>query len=266
MSLQARRLSVPIEKGEIKSEALSVQQRAAAAGEFAQATSTFLSYLASRYQKVRNRFAEDRISFRDQLARQLKGHSRQPTTTAHQAAAWRAWLIAASEEGALSKEEGIALWTEIWRLLTQAGDDQKDLQGSVHPVDAFLTLFRSALVSGRANLQTIDGDEPNEIGKLCGWRNGMPSGECAGWIHNDILYLEMETAYGVANAMGHRNGEGIACTQKTLKQRLDERKLIVIKDQGRGNATRVPRLRIPAIAIPLGAVFPSAEGGGGASS
>lgn len=255
MSLQARLLIVPIEKGEIKPDALTIEQRKAAAGEFAQSTSVFVSYLASRYMAVKNRFADDRISFRDQLAAQLKGHSRQPTTTAHLAAAWRAWLVAAHEEKAISTKEAAALWADIWKLLTHSGDEQKELQGSVHPVDHFLTLLQSVLISGRAHLQTTDGDEPEEIGKLCGWRNGQPNGNCLGWIEDDVLYLAMDAAYAAANEQGHRNGEGLAVTKATMGKRLDERGLICLRDEGRGRTIRVPKLRISAIAIPLTAVF-----------
>lgn len=255
MSLQARLLIVPIEKGEIKSEALTLQQRAAAAGTFAQATATFLSWMAPRYAKVKDRFAEDRIAFRDQLAQQLKGHSRQPTTTAHLAAAWRAWLVAAHEEKAITTKEAAALWRQIWTLLTHSGDEQKELQGSVHPVDHFLQLLQSVLISGRAHLQTTDGEEPSEIGKLCGWRNGQPNGNCLGWIEDDVLYLAMDAAYAAANEQGHRNGEGLAVTKATMTKRLDERGLICLRDEGRGRTIRVPKLRISAIAIPLTAVF-----------
>jgi len=151
------------------------------------------------------------------------------------------------------------LWKQIWKILAEAGSDQKTHQGSPHPVDHFLDLLRSSLISGRANLQTIEGDQPPDIGKLCGWRDAKPSGECVGWIDKDVLYLEIDTAYGVANAQGHRNGEGIAVTSRVLVKRLDERELIILKDEGRGNRTRTPGTRIPAVAIPLNAIFSLSE-------
>lgn len=261
MSLQARLLIVPIEKGEIKSAALSTMQRKAAAGDFALSLSTFLSHFARNYENIKRRFDDDRISFRDQLAQKLNGHSRQPTTTAHLAAAWRSWLLAAHDEKAVSTTDAAELWRDIWKLLTESGSDQKDLQGSLHPADHFLGLLRSSLVSGRGNVQTIDGEAPEAFPKLCGWRNGQPLGECVGWVDEGRLYLEMDTAYGVANAQGLRNGEGLAVTKKTLVKRLDERGLIVVKDAGRGRGCRVPKIRVDAVAIPLNAIFAHAEGG-----
>lgn len=261
MSLQARLLIVPIEKGEIESDALTVMQQAAASGKFATSLATFLSFLARTHDKIKAQFDKDRISYRDKLAKKSDGHARQATTTAHLAGSWRVWLKAAVEEKAMSKETAAELWTGIWKSLTDAGREQREHQGSLHPVDHFIELLRSSLVSGRANLQTIEGDQPPSIGKLCGWRDGKPNGECIGWADEEILYLELDTAYGAANAQGLRNGEGLAVTKRTLVKRLEEREMIVVRDEGRGFRCRTPRTRIPAVAISLCAIFAHAEGG-----
>ena len=255
MSLQARLLIIPIDKGMITSEALTKMQTAAAKGELAASLSTFLSRLASDRDKIKSQFDKDRLSFREKLNKAPQGHARQATTTAHLAASWRVWLKVAVDAKAISKDEGETFWKEIWRTLAQAGKDQQSQQASLHPADHFVHLLRSALVSGRANLQTIDGGQPSEIGHLCGWRDGKPGGECVGWVEEKILYLEMKSAYGVANAQGYRNGEGIAVSESTLVKRLDEKGLITVKDTGRGNKTRTPRTRIDAVAIPLSAIF-----------
>lgn len=259
MSLQARLLIVPIEKGEITSAALTTMQQAASTGKFAISLATFLSYLASNYEKTKLSFNKDRIRYRDKLSQKSEGHARQATTIAHLAAAWRVWLMAADDQKAISKETAQELWKQIWKALAVAGSEQKDHQGSLHPVDHFIDLLRSSLISGRANLQTVEGGEPPDIGKLCGWRDGKPSGECVGWIFEGILYLEFDTAYGVANAQGQRNGEGLAVTKRTMVKRLDERELVLLKEQNRGCKTRTPGNRVPAVAIPLNAIFVQIE-------
>lgn len=255
MSLQARLLIVPIEKGMIKSEDLTKQQQAAAKGELAASLSTFLSYLARNREKIKSQFDKDRLSFRETLNKKAQGHARQATTTAHLAASWKAWLKAAFDSKAIDKEEHAALWKEIWKTLAQAGQDQQAQQASRHPADHFIQLLRSALTSGRANLQTTEGGQPSEISHLCGWRDGKPNGECVGWVDGNMLYLEMGTAYGVANAQGFRNGEGIAVSESVLTKRLDEKGLIAVKDTGRGNKTRVPNLRFTAVALLLSSIF-----------
>jgi hypothetical protein len=256
MSLQARLLIVPIEKGEITGEALTSMQKAAAEGKYAISQATFISYLARKYDAIKIQFNKDRISYRNKLSQQSEGHARHATTTAHLAASWRAWLVAAVEENAITTKDAKDLWRKIWKVLTDASRQQKEVQGSLHPVDHFIELFRSALTSGRANLQTIDGDRPNDIDKLCGWRDGRPNGECAGWIDGDIIYLEWDTAYGVANAQGVRNGEGIAVQKRTLTDRLNERGLIMRTEGKRGFKVRTPKTRLPAIAISLHTIFP----------
>lgn len=255
MSLQARLLIVPIDKGMIKSDDLTKQQQASATGELAASLSTFLSYLARNREKIKSQFDQDRLSFRETLNKKSQGHARQTTTTAHLAASWKAWLKAAFDSKAIDTDEHTALWKEIWKTLAQAGQDQQSQQASLHPADHFIQLLRSALTSGRANLQTTEGGQPSEIGHLCGWRDGKPNGECVGWVDGNMLYLETKTAYGVANAQGFRNGEGIAVSESVLVKRLDEKGLIAVKDTGRGNKTRVPNLRLTAVALLLSAIF-----------
>lgn len=255
MSLQARLHIVSIEKGQITSEALTKMQQAAAKGEFALSLATFLSHLARNRDKIKKQFDQDRLALREKLNKAPQGHARQATTTSHLGASWKTWLKAAVEDKAITKGEGETLWKQVWKTLSIAGQDQQEQQASLHPADHFIQLLRSALISGRANLQTLDGGQPSEIGHLCGWRDGRPNGECVGWIDAGILYLEMHSAYGVANAQGYRNGEGLAVSESIMVKRLDEKGLIAVKEKGRGNKTRTPRNRVDAVAIPLNAVF-----------
>lgn len=259
MSLQARLLIVPIEKGMVTSEALTKMQQAAAKGELAVSLATFLVYLARNKETIKTQFDKDRLSVREKLNQYHQGHARQTTTTAHLAASWRVWLKAAVEEKGIEKKEGETLWKQIYRTLAESGRNQQAQQASLHPADHFIELLRSAMTSGRANLQTTEGGQPPDIGHLCGWRDGKPNGECVGWIHDNVLYLEMNTAYGVANAQGHRNGEGIAVGKNTLTARLEEKELILGKQKGRGRKTRTPGNNMPAVAMPLNVIFPPEE-------
>ena len=258
-SVQNRLLIVPIDKGEIGTDELTKLQMAAREGKFAISLSTFISYFARNYDSVKSTFETDRLKFRDWFHKSLSGHARQPTTMAHIAAAWRAWVSAAFAEKAISKEQAQALLKEIQKTLAQSGEEQKEQQGTLHPAEHFFELLRSALTSGSANLQTIEGDEPPEIGKLCGWRNGQPNGRCVGWVDDEITYLEPKTAYLAAHSQGFQTGEGLAVSQNTLWKRLDERGMIAIKAPGRGNKVRTPRSQIPAIAVRTDEIFARGE-------
>jgi DnaB-like helicase N terminal domain len=258
MSLQARLHIVSIEKGMITSEALTKMQRSAAKGELAASFATFLSHLARDREKIKSEFDKERVALREKLSKtsqRQKGHAREVTTTAHLGASWKIWIRSAVAEKAITKGEGETLWNEIWKTLAEAGQDQQAQQASQHPADHFIDLLKSALISGRANLQTIEGGQPSKLGHLCGWRDGKPTGECVGWVEDSILYLEMKSAYGVANAQGYRNGEGIAVVESTLVKRLDERGLIAVKEKGRGYKTRTPRTRIDSVAVLLSLLF-----------
>lgn len=259
VSLQARLHIVPIEKGDISVEALTRMQEAAAKGEFASSLATFLSYLARNRDKIKSQFDKDRTAYRERLNLSPQGHARQSTTTGHLLASWRAWITAAVDSKTIGKVEANKLWKEIWKTLAEGGRDQEKHKVSQHPADHFISLLRSALISSRANLQTIDGNQPLEIPKLCGWRDGKPMGECVGWVDNNVVYLELDSAYGIANGQGMRTGEGLSVQPNTLAKRLDERGLIIIKDKGRGNRTRTPVTRITTVAIKLDTLFSTEE-------
>lgn len=253
-SLQARLYIVPIEKGEIGVKELSAAQEKAKSGVYAKSLATFISYVARNYDQIKNQFGIDCVKLRDKLTAGNDGHSRKPTMMAHLLAAWRAWLKAAHDQKLINTQTRDKLWKMIWMTIDKTGNAQKEHQSSLHPADHFLELLRSALFSGHAHLQSVEGDEPQE-GRMCGWRNKQPLGECIGCIDGDITYLDPRSSYIVANSQGFRGGEGLAVTQTTMWKRLDERGMIVIKDKHRFNKTRMPRTGNPAIAINTSSIF-----------
>jgi hypothetical protein len=259
MSLQFRIYIIPINKGEIGVKELSAMQKAAKEGKFALSLATFLSYMARNYAAVTTQFEKDCIGYRDKLAATSKGSSRQPTMMAHLLSAWHAWLRGALAEKAISKKTANELWGMIWGVVQTTSNDQTEHQSSLHPADHFLNLLRSALFSGQAHLASYEGDEPQEISQLCGWRKGQPLGECIGLIKNGVVYFNPTSAYIVANSQGNRAGEGLAVTENTLWKRMDERELL-IKAKGRNLKNFMPRSNAPAIALLVSTIFPSEEG------
>lgn len=260
-SLQNRCLFVSLKKGDIDTMSLTAMQALSKEGKFALAMSAFIQYVASDYRKIIDEFNKDRLALRQQLIEKAtanKTHTRQPTTLTHLAASWRVWLKAAVAREVLTQDEAKELWAEIWKTLFETIEAQKEQQSTQHPADYFIRLFRSALLSGRCHLATVESGQP-ETPNRYGWRSGIAQGECAGWVHNGLIYMQPETAYKHANAQGFSLGEGIPVGPKKLWERLDERGMIALKDNGRGRQARVPVIRESAIVISDLTLFDESE-------
>lgn len=255
LSLQNRMLIVPMQLGEIPNEPLSAMQAMAREGKFALANSIWIKHAATYHNQLLKRFQRDRLWFRDLLASTNKQHARQSTTIAHLLASWKAWTRAAVMDGALTIREANKIRRQIWEAMASAMTTQKEMHTTTHPADYFLELLRSAMLSGRCHLATIEGNQPEGEAHLLGWRNGVPQGMLAGWIEDDEIYLEPGSAYNAANAQGNSINEALPVGKKTLWARMDEKGYILRKEKG--NQTRTPRTRLYAVLISKMQLFDS---------
>jgi hypothetical protein len=90
------------------------------------------------------------------------------------------------------------------------------------------------------------------------WR---PHGERLGWIRDDDLLLEPETAFAVAQKLARDQGTSIPIKQRTLWKRLAEQGLLASRESTRGTNTvrrtiegmRRDLLHLPASALAAGA-------------
>jgi hypothetical protein len=261
-SLQNRLLILALIKGDVDKKQLTLMQKMSREGKFALSMSAFLHYVASDYTNLIAAFNKDRLELRQRIIDRAESgghtHTRQPTTLAHLAASWRVWLNACVAREALTKDDAAKLWREVWKTLVKTIEDQKAQQSSLHPAEYFCNLIRSALLSGRCHLATVEGTMP-ETANRYGWRDGVAQGECAGWIKDGLIYLQPEAAYKNANLQGFSIGEGLPVGQKKLYERMDERGLIVLKDKGRGLQSRVPVIRAPAVVIAVNSIFDDSD-------
>ena len=53
-----------------------------------------------------------------------------------------------------------------------------------------------------------------------------PQGRRIGWVEGEDLYLEPEASYAEAQALASQQGEGLAVSAQTLRERLHERRLL----------------------------------------
>lgn len=254
LSLQNRLLIVPMQLGDIPDRELSEVQRMAREGELAMANAVWIQHLAKFHSTVTRRFNRRCIEFRDRLCSKNKTHARQPTTIAHLISAWYAWISSGVVNGVFSRKEARKQRAEVWQAMTASMDLQKDQHTTVHPAEYFLELLRSAMLSGRAHLATIDGFRPEVNAHLLGWRQDVQQGELVGWIEDGLIYLEPGAAYKAANSQGMAQGDGLPVGKKTLWARMDEKKLITFKEKG--YQTRTPRTRVYTVVISEKALFP----------
>ena len=86
-------------------------------------------------------------------------------------------------------------------------------------------------------------------------------GRCIGWVKDELLYLEPETAYAEAQSLASAQHAALAVTKDTLWKRLAEAGKIAARDEGK-NTKRVwtAQGRKPTICLRLAEVVDTEPG------
>lgn len=246
-SLRARMLVLELSPGSLDWERLSGAQKDAARGLYAQAMAGFVKWLAARYDAVQAGLKDETSELRQQAC-QSAAHRRTPDIVANLAVGLRYYLAFAQEAGALTAGEADALWERGWQALGQAAALQSGHQAAEEPTRRFLELLAAAIASGRAHVAGPDGGPPDEP-QAWGWRHVVvgtgdnereewrPQGHLVGWVDAEDLYLEPQASYAEAQALAREAGDTLAVSPRTLHKRLDERRLLASKDEGRERLT-----------------------------
>ena len=133
--------------------------------------------------------------------------------------------------------------------LTDSAEVQRAHQASEEPATRFLALLSAAISSGRAHLVDADSGAHPEDPACWGWQLNVvgsgnderevwrPNGERLGWIREDDLLLEPETAFAAAQKLARDQGTSIPVKQRTLWKRLAEQGLLASRDPARGTNT-----------------------------
>jgi hypothetical protein len=129
----------------------------------------------------------------------------------------------------------------VWDALIEVAHRQSEHLQEAHPVDHFLGLLRSAISAGHVHLATRDGGMPDNPGAW-GWRTQRtgkhrrakwrPQGARVGWLDGQDLFLDIDSAYGVARAAA-AGVDGIAVGIQTLIKRLHEGRRLKSIDERR---------------------------------
>jgi hypothetical protein len=190
-------------------------------------------------------------------------HRRTPGIVADLFIGWERFLDFAHEAEVLTRSEAEVYRARVWNALIEVARRQSEHQREANPVEHFLGLLRSAISAGHAHLATRDGGMPDNPGAW-GWRASerarnrqraewLPQGARVGWLDGQDLFLDIDSAFRVAQAMA-TDGDGIAEGIQTLIKRLHESGRLKSIDERRKKlrvrrvigGTRLEILHLPA--------------------
>jgi hypothetical protein len=237
-SVRARLLVLELAKGSILPCDLAVCQANARKGLYVAAFSSFIQWMASRFERVRATLGSRVVELR--AAVQNASHARTPEIAANLQAAFEAYLDFAVDCAALGPPERDRVAGDCWHALLVAASAQEMHQRSTDPVAMYLTLLRSLLSSGRAHIIPRNGSVPDDPA-LCGWRwissGHVPAGECIGWLDGEDIYIDPTTAYRQIQLAAAAGGENLPVSPGILKRRLKEKGLLASVDDKRETNT-----------------------------
>lgn len=242
-SLRARLLILDVATGDVKRDALSVRQQAAAAGRYAETLAAFLAWVAPCYPDAVRSFRQNALHYRDQAQQQEKMR-RTPDIVGHLLAALEIFLKFVAMTKVRTQEETAALRDRAWKALLEGADAQSAHQADSDPTQRFLEMLRGAVAGGRAHLAGPKGSEPPDP-RRWGWRRVGPedsewekNGERIGYVEGEDVYLIPEIAFTVASRLSRENGEQITLTARMLWTRMKEAGLLIPPGKPKENKWR----------------------------
>jgi hypothetical protein len=164
-SLRARMLIMEISPGTIAAERLSICQRVAAAGDYAQAMAAFLAWLAPRYGQAHSKLRADIETLRAQAVTSGP-HRRTPEVIANLTVGLRYFLGFAHEVGAIDEATMKEYWERGWLALGQAAAAQAAQQAASDPAQRYSELLRAAITAGKAHVADPHGNAPPRSGRF----------------------------------------------------------------------------------------------------
>jgi hypothetical protein len=238
-SLHARMEIVEVLQGDIPGAKLTKCQADAKAGLYAQATSSFIRWLAPRLDEVRREFFESVAKLRIQYQHK---HPRTNDIRAQLTATYAVFVDFLLDTQVMDKDEADEFKGRIDRGLKQAADAQEKFGQSQDPCVRFAELLSSAISSGDAHVAARQGTAPHGCETAWGWRPAeqyagwRPQGVRVGWLDGDDLYLDLAASYRAAQKMA-ADGTGVEVSSSTLPRRLREAGVLLSTDKARQTLT-----------------------------
>jgi hypothetical protein len=235
---------VAVRRGDVNLTRLSVCQKEAAAGRYAEAMAGFIAHLAPRYGEIRSRLDAERAELRNQFVGRYP-HARTPDVVANLLLGLRYFLEFTEEVGAVTQAEHKELWQRGEEAILAVVAQQSEHQRSTDPLACFPEMIATILSSGRGHIAGLDGKEPGippspgawgwtevEVASSMGQARAeaRPRGRKIGWVAGKELYLDPDATYAALSGLAQDQAQAYPSTKITLGQRLKEADLLLRVD------------------------------------
>lgn len=245
-SLRARLCVLQMDHADLDwGHGLALCQDDAHQGLSAEVCAAYIQWLAPQCETlpvlVRTRGAE----LRSLVYRARGAHRRTPELTADQMLSIELFFRFTVAVGALSVAEAETYRIKLWDALASLTQQQDVTQAESDPVRRFRDLLLSAISAGDAYLAARDGTKPGTDEDPWGWREkaiGMgehlrlewqAQGKKVGWLDQDDLYLDRQSAYAVVQRLAQSIGEPIPITESTMGRRMHDQGLLASTEPSR---------------------------------
>lgn len=211
-SINARLYLVPMLRSSVDINRLTLAQKAAGEGVYANLMRSFIQWYARR-AKILDLGAMKR-NYIEQY-RDNAGHGRDTECIADLTIGSRLFLDFCLDAQLMTAVEGKNLETKLLSALNISIQTKNATSVTTTPELRFITLLQSALATSRARVVTLN-DEPNK-----GVSHTSDRGRLVGWQDTKYLYLNPDAAYTLVYKMAIEQGKHIGASQRALWQKLN---------------------------------------------
>ena len=264
LSLNARLLVIDVRREEVDTGILTELQSKAASGLFAASMFYFVQWLAPQVDDLRIFLRKRKDELRDEAIAVAKSHSRTPDLIANLILGLELFLTFGIDGETIAEDDARKLRDQAWNLLLAADATQGEMQTESDPVERFLSLLKGAFMSGAAHLESIAGGEPT-MSNLWGWqeteakqgagKTSKPLGKMIGWTDSFNLYLLPDPMWEAVQSLANRQNNPLTTTAITMRKRLAERKLLVVKDGKNVVQKSILGVRHRVVQMPVTALY-----------
>jgi hypothetical protein len=256
-SLNSRLLTLEVKNGDVLSpdrlKTLTIAQRLARQGLFAKVMSSFLAWLAPKYEQEREILHEQKQTFRSVFSEPGR-LARSVDIAADLLAGFDMFMDFCRDQQGVTEEKFDDLWLQIHDALNTILDEQKATTEEADPVSRYLSLLITAFTTGYAHLKDQRNQVPPRWPDLWGWKecfreveekdgNGeiqktqtsyfVSQGPQIGWVSHDEVFLEIEASLAIVQKLSRDSSlRPLPLTKRSLGKSLEARGLLANRSKG----------------------------------